>query len=286
MQAIVIIAVLVVAVVVYKIVSRKRVMSPEQFIEAVRQRILTNHANVSIKSADGFDWTLEIDGQQTQVFLNNTYARYTQYPAHFNMIVDHIINSFSTHEDTSELSWEDAKRRLFPCLKPWQYLEDSRQLPGGADAVDKLVVFDYDYNLKIIIAVDSETTMSFVNLDQLKSWGISKDELLRLSIENLSKLTAPHWAGATELAQNNGIFAFATHDGYDASRILLPDFYERASRALGSENLLVGIPNRDFIAAIPANAPWKDNFQKQVRSDAESYDHAILPDVITLSKKE
>lgn len=282
MKAIMIVAVLVIAILLYRFVNRKRVMSPEQFVVAVRQRILSDHQNVTIKSADGFDWTLEIEGQPIQIYLNNTYARYCQYPAHFDAIVDNLIHAMSARQDITGLTWEDAKSHLIPCLKSAQYLLDTRRLPGGIAMVDNLVILDYRHGLKILIAIDSEMAMSFANLEQLKRWGVSKDDLLRVSIENLSKLTAPHWVEATQRAQEKGFFAFATHDGYDASRILLPDFYERASRALGCKKLLVGIPNRDFISAIPEDAPWKDRFCKQVRSDAESYDHAISPDVITM----
>lgn len=283
MQAIlIIIAILVILVVIYKIYIRKRVMTPGQFIEAARQRIISDHPNVSIISIFGFNWTLEIEGKQNNIYFDNTYALYCRFPDQFNDIIDHFIRAMSNPEDVEILSWDDAKHRLLPSLKSQYYIEDLRYMPGGATVADNLVVCDYNYGLKILIAIDSEMSISFATTKQLENWGVSKDELLRISIDNLSKLTAQLWVEATLRAQKSGVFAFATYDGYDASRILLPDFYERASRALGSNELLVGIPNRDFICAIPKNAPWKDKFCKQIQSDAQSCDHPITPDPITL----
>ncbi len=282
MQTIIIIAVLAILAVVYILATRKRVMSPEQFAEAVKQRIASNHPNITIKSTDGFNWVLEIENEERQWFLDNTYARYRQEPDDFDPLVDYMLDSISEMEDPVDISWEEAKPRLLPSLKSDQYFIDNLKLPGGAEMIEKLVSFDYVKDLKITIAIDSEMSMSFVNKQQLESWGVSKEDLLNTAIENLSKLTAQHWAEATRMAQENGLFAFMTHDGYDASRILLPDFHERASRALGCERILVGIPNRDFIAAIPENAPGKEKFCKQVRQDSEHYDHAVTSEIIAL----
>lgn len=280
---IVVIGILVVAALIYKLLTRQRIMSPEQFAKAVLKRINEAHPGVSVKETDGFSWIIETEDEPKQVFLDNTYARYCQLPDHFNEIVDNMINAFSSMQDTTDINWEDAKPNLFPSLKTLQYIECTRQLPGGAAAIDNLVMCDWKYNLKILIALDCGMTMSFVNLDQMNKWGVSKDELLQISVDNLSKLTAQHWVEATRLAQENGLFAFAVNDGYDASRILLPDFYERASRTLGSDRLLVGIPNRDMLVAISADAPHKDNISRQVRTDAENYDHPLLSDMISLS---
>jgi uncharacterized protein YtpQ (UPF0354 family) len=283
MQTILIIAAVVVVILVYLLLARKRLMSPERFAEAVRRRLVSHHPGVSVKSAEGFDWVVDVSGDETSVFLHNIYAAYRQFPMHFEEMVDRFIKGVITsREDTSELAWEDAKPRLLPCLKPQLYLDQARQLSVGDSTIDKLIVFDYKRDLRTLIAIDSELTMSFANSDNLEKWGVTKDELLQVAIDNLSKLTAPHWAEATERAREHGVFAFALHDGYDASRILLPDFYERASRALGADRLLVGVPNRDFVCAIAENAPWRDKFTEQNRRDAENYDHPISPDPVSL----
>jgi uncharacterized protein YtpQ (UPF0354 family) len=281
MYAFVIIIALVLLAVAYHFFTRKRAMSQDEFIEAVRLRILSNHPNVTIKSADKFDWILLINDKEQQWFLDNTYARYCQQPVLFNELVDYMIDSISNMDD-SDISWEQAKSRILPSLKSEKFLIDNYKLPGGAEIMESLVSFDYINDLNITIAIDSEMSMSFVNKKHLETWGVSEQFLLDTSIANLSKLTAQYWAESTRLAQESGLFAFATQDGYDASRILLPDFYERASRALGCEKILVGIPNRDFIAAIPENSPGKDKFYKQIQNDARVYDHAITSEIITI----
>lgn len=278
MKVAIIIAAIAVVILVYKYTTARKVMSPEQFCVAVKDRITKVYPNITIESIDGFDWKLIVDGEPRQIYLDNTYARYRHYPDQFDDLIDRFLQMLGTTNAVEITTWLDAKPRLFPCLKSAEYLENYRKMTSGND----LVVMDYREGFKIIFAIDSDDSMAFVSISQLNDWGTSMEELLQISIDNLAKLTAPYWVEATQQAMEHGLFVFSIQDGYDASRILLPDFYERVSRALDYDKLLVGIPTRDFLSAIPQNAPWKNKFHKQIQSDYESFDHPVSPELIPM----
>lgn len=287
LAALVVVAVLA-AVVTAAIVSRrassKRLMTPEQFAEAVKLRIRTHHPDVTIKRADGFELVLTFKGKDSPIYLNNSYATYRHDPIHFDENVDRLVRVLLETREP-DLTWTQARPRLFPALKPQQYLDQTRLLKGGSEAVDDLVVLGYRGDLRILLAIDFDASMTFATKSKLRKWGVTPDEALKCAVENLSKLTAPHWAEATEQARQKGFFAFDVRDGYDSSRLLLPDFCERASRALGCTRMAVGIPIRDLIIAVPAeNANQVDRVRNVVMDTYSTGDHPITPDLIFLPR--
>jgi hypothetical protein len=71
-----------------------------------------------------------------------------------------------------------------------------------------------------------------------------------------------------------------THDGYAATRILLPDLMTKwAERIPG--RMLIGIPNRDFLIAFSDHDPAHvAAIAGQVRRDAAQRDHPLCPDLL------
>lgn len=131
--------------------------------------------------------------------------------------------------------------------------------------------------------IDSERTMRGVSQRDLKRWGVSKDQLFDQSVTNLSKLTAPYWAEATRDASQTKLFSLDAQDGYDASRILLPDYYERASRALGCERIAIAVPTRDCLIAFDAgDTALLAKFSRVIARDYEQCPYPISPKLLLL----
>ncbi len=261
--------------------GRRARITPEKFVEAVNARLVEAHPDLKVIETNGFEMKIEKDGEAHTVFWDNAYMVYVRNPGYCNEIIDDFLKAL-TGKPELPATWDEARSRLLPSLKSRAYLEEVGKMANGAEFVEKLVVLDYKGDLCVFIAIDSELTVAFATKDQLADWGVSAEHALEVAIENLGKLTGPLWPDAVETASKSGYFAFNTLDGYDASRLLLPDFYERASRALGCTRIAVGTPNRDFIIAYPADNPALDKVAGKVRADYQSYDHAISPDMIHL----
>jgi uncharacterized protein YtpQ (UPF0354 family) len=280
----VILAVVIAAIVgtfAYRRLVGERLMTKQQFADAVKHRISEAYPQLAVKEANGLEFVIVKDGKESSFYLDNTYQVYRLNPKHCPQIIDDFLNVMTAKPDIP-VTWEEARPRLMPSLKSRQFLEETRQLRNGAEYLENLVVLDYSKELCVLIAIDSERSIAFATKEQLSKWGVSAQEAFKCSVENLGKLTAPLWSDATEVAHKHGFFAFNTMDGYDASRLLLPDFYQRASQALGCDRIAVGVPNRDYIAAFPAGSPGLPRHAEKIKNDFAAYDHAISPNLIYL----
>jgi uncharacterized protein YtpQ (UPF0354 family) len=71
-----------------------------------------------------------------------------------------------------------------------------------------------------------------------------------------------------------------THDGYAATRVLLPDLMAEWARRIPGRTL-IGIPNRDFLIAFSDRDPAHvAAIARQVRRDAARRDHPLCPDLL------
>ena len=104
-------------------------------------------------------------------------------------------------------------------------------------------------------------------------------------MKNLAAKTGPLWEAALNKARKSGIFMFAALDGYDASRILLPDLYDRAGRALNSEKIVVVIPSRDLLMALPYKDQETDRKLKQETDKQYTQaSHPVSPNIFMLTE--
>lgn len=279
------VAAIVVIIVVVLVLRKKRLLTQAQFAEAVKQRIAQAHPGIHVLKADGLAFTISKDGKETGIYWDNAYAVYRNNPNFCSEIIDDFLKGMTSRPEPPQ-TWAEAKPKLMPSLRARVYLEEAKKLPGGAETVEKAVVLDYNEELCILIAIDSELTIAFATKDQLSQWGVSPEQALDVAIENLGKVTGPLWPDATETAHKYGIFAFNTLDGYDASRVLLPDFYQRASQALESDRIVVGVPNRDYVVAMSVDNPVLGKHIEKIKKDFADYDHPISPNLIHLPQAE
>ncbi|MCC6572597.1 MAG: DUF1444 family protein [Planctomycetes bacterium] len=166
-------------------------------------------------------------------------------------------------------SFEEMRSLIYPVLKPCQFARD----------VDVNVLRRplLEGDLDILMAIDTGRTLRFVSQQDLASWpGVTEDEVFFYARENLLALCKDMQVNA--LANQDGkpaAIIFASGDGYDASKLILPDLYQKLSALLGPD-LLVGVPNRDFMIVLSAHDDeMVARVSEQVRLDAQQRPYAI-----------
>lgn len=261
--------------------TRKRVLPPEQFVQAVRAIIAARHPDVKVKSELDFGLECEVGGKISSLFLDNMYAQYRQAPGMLAQIVaQYLLVARPVADGAGEICWDEAKGRVLPLIKPDEYFH---AIPD-ADVRENLVTFDAANGLRVVIVLDSEQTMRSVKKDELQGWGISMDQIRETALKNLATLTAPLWPEAVANAGQRGSFEFMTNDGYDASRIMLPDLYERVSRSLGCSRIIVTIPTRDILVAFDADKTTKERVAAfAVKVFGEGH-HSVTADLFYMPK--
>jgi hypothetical protein len=69
--------------------------------------------------------------------------------------------------------------------------------------------------------------------------------------------------------------------GYDAARVLLPDFHEHASKAVGSNTVAVIIPSRDKLTVFPIDEGESlDAIEKVARDACAQGPYSLTPEVL------
>ncbi len=89
--------------------------------------------------------------------------------------------------------------------------------------------------LVVAYGIDNDRTISHVTKKRLDKWNVEIDDLHETAMGNLTKKSQ---AVAAHAAQDDDgrmeLILFQTMDGYDASRVLLPDLHDRLREHLGS----------------------------------------------------
>jgi len=180
---------------------------------------------------------------------------------------------------TAEHSWEAAARILYPVLRPAGTVGlrlDAVASPASvAGNVDPLLD-DGPVDLAVAYALTAEGFDVLANGDHLSAWGVSAATLREAALGNLAawSATAP-WS--VDEAEGRRVISSDTGDGWDASRILLPDVLAHLARELGGPDVrvLVGLPARHLLvagtlrAADPEFAPLFADFVLEYAGDSD-----------------
>lgn len=190
-----------------------------------------------------------------------------------HLIKLHFEPMLQIKEEKGRLAWDEVGCRLRPQFCPEEFktqapLAHAQVCPG----------------LIIAVVVDSDKSYRYLIEEELARWGKGWDEVFCTALENLNQACQ----GKTEMHYVPGpdrIIALQTHDGFDAARILIPEFRGFVGSKLGSP-FLFGIPNRDFLIC------WShDNSQnfltlttEKIRRDHAEQPYPLSPEVFQGSK--
>ncbi|MBE7491097.1 MAG: DUF1444 family protein [Planctomycetes bacterium] len=175
-------------------------------------------------------------------------------------------------------AFDDVRNLICPVVKPWGFARET-QIP----LLRRPLV---EHELELMIAVDTGRTLRFISSEDVARWeGVSEEDVFFYARENLLAQ-----AGEIQVQALQGpdgqpkAVIIATHDSHDAARLTLPNFYERIAAVLGHD-LLVGVPNRDFLIVLSADDPeLVANVGAQVAKDAQTQPYAISGKLFRLTK--
>lgn len=122
-------------------------------------------------------------------------------------------------ESSAPKTFRDAQQRLLPHVRGRSDFSFSNLMARA----ERLERDDRPFRLLteeigIGLMLDDLEMRRGVDHAQLASWDIAEDEALRVALENLRARTEPEFE-----QQRAGVWVSAWRDGYDATRILLPD---------------------------------------------------------------
>jgi len=155
-----------------------------------------------------------------------------------------------------EHDWGAARGRVFPLLRPAGIegtpVAEARTVSLADSLANTQPLVDPGPGgLTVVYGLAAEGFAVLVNAEHLLSWGIEGPELRDAAMANLAAWSADaEWSD--ESTDERRLLSSSVGDGYDASRILLPEVRARiaelAADAPGTR-ILVGLPERDLLVA-------------------------------------
>ena len=182
-------------------------------------------------------------------------------------------------EQDKELgAFDEVRAMIYPVVRGWGY--------GRETKVPVLRRTLVENELEMLAVLDTGRTLRFISKDDLDKWdGVSDEDVFFFARENLMALAED--LQLQTLADPDGkpkAVIVATGDSYDASRLVLPTLYEKLSEVIGP-NLLVGVPNRDFMIILNADDnELVTNVSAQVKADAKQRPYPINGNLFKLTK--
>src|SRR6476660_8270420 len=171
-------------------------------------------------------------------------------------VVAPISDNATSIAESPEQNWSTASAILYPVLRPpgmqGLIVADIDEATLAADSTrshSEPLVDEGPCGLSVVYVLHAGGFDVIINGDHLLSWGVPTDAIQEAALRNLAAWSASApWTD--EVSGERRLISSDTGDGWDASRILLPDVRDRLSAELGAAGrVLIGVPERHLLVA-------------------------------------
>lgn len=129
--------------------------------------------------------------------------------------------------------------------------------------------------LRVSYVIDGDRMVAHISTAQIEKWNVSIDALHEKAIENLMSKSQEITADAAQDEEGVvNLVLFNTLDGYDSSRILLPNLHDRLRPHLGSP-FITAVPNRDILLCFRNDEATIENLRTQISHDYRTMPHQV-----------
>lgn len=219
-------------------------MNEEQFGAYIERRLTLHDDTIQVVARHDLQLSVRVGEQQRPVEtdLRRLYDAYRKNPA----LIDAVFQTFvhvllDEMPETRGGDFEAIKERIYPMLKPIEFLAAVRDRK-----VPMLAYSDFLGGLVVAYVIDEQRSVAYISEEHLDTWKVSVLDLHAQALENLRRRTNESVDYVTAGDGERRLFIFNSGDGYDAARLLLTDVLAGWASELPG-NLLIGVPNRDFL---------------------------------------
>jgi uncharacterized protein YtpQ (UPF0354 family) len=181
-----------------------------------------------------------------------------------------------------EKSFVEIKALVYPYFKQLTTSTGSTEpFPSDLPQVDKmttyempgvsLVILNVCEDLNCLYAINSEYGLEIIQESHLVKWGISKERLHEIALENFRSLIATNM---TARGDTNGIM-FTIDGNLEAGLVLIDEIWEQLEEQIG-EPVVISVPSRDVIVATgKSNRPMIEAFTQNSKDILMTGDHPL-----------
>lgn len=215
-----------------------------------------------------------------RVNLLSFYRAYVQDPTSLEGITDSVLGTverlLNWDSSDAESEFASVSDRVMPMLAPESMWQDS---------LTDFVSQQWIAGLRIMYVVDEQDAYWYIRESLLEAWGLTKDELHLLALQNLAEYFERHAIDMTAVDDSNGpkLLMPSNADAYNSVQLLNQPFHRKLQRILGPE-FAVGIPNRDFFVAVSLkNTDMLERVRGKVAADFQTMDHPLTDRILIVS---
>jgi uncharacterized protein YtpQ (UPF0354 family) len=220
-------------------------LSQRDFKNKVAAAIMTG---TDLQGDPGFGMTIDVSEQNgldtVQLVLDDAYKQYTSDPDRQDEIVGGLVQEAvrRMEEGNTKRSFSEVRDQLMPMLK--RRVDVSRIENDPA-------VKQFD-DLDVVYAVQGDHYFTIATKDDLARWGQSVDDVDSLALSNLEKQTNKNQKLLCEPSGGQKLCGWASGDGYDASRMLVPGLRRQIVKELGG-SAVYAVPLESVFVALTRN---------------------------------
>lgn len=179
---------------------------------------------------------------QFQTFLDNAYAAYMNDQEARDEIIEQFVASQIETFEMHKRPGIDVDR-IVPIVKDRTWMQAVLASMEGNSAEFPTPLFeDYNSELQIFFAEDSEHNIRYLNQDNIDSLPISREELYEVACKNLKKMLDEN----IEISGSDGIYMLTAGGNYETSLMLFNSLW-RGNFLEVMGRTVISIPTRDLL---------------------------------------
>lgn len=228
--------------------GKPQVIGPNDFAVSYAEALRGAAPAADVQIAGPLKLSVEREGEEFTVFLDNAYATYRANPERLQEVVEGHISGI-LESGVQRPAPLDASR-VVPVIKGPGFLDIFIERGGSDGEAAQLPAYDqYNDNLIILYAEDEPLSVRYLYDQELTESGISRDSRLPLAVRNLRALL-PN----LETYSSGGIVGIGADGTYESSLLLFDELWtgdglQRFGLRLAGEPV-VAVPTRNLLLVV------------------------------------
>jgi uncharacterized protein YtpQ (UPF0354 family)/predicted small lipoprotein YifL len=170
--------------------------------------------------------------------VQTSYAEYRKNPAKVDAVLKTFVAKVQGRmsRGNQDVAFQAARAHVLPVLKPKATFRRVTDDPATAD---------FPGDLRVAYGVQEADSFILVSRDDLRRWHKSIDAMNRLALANLLKETERE----QPLRCEQKLCGWASGDGYDAARFIVPELRAQIVKKIGAA--VYAVPRESVYVALP-----------------------------------
>jgi uncharacterized protein YtpQ (UPF0354 family) len=221
--------------------SDGKLLEAEAFGALIEARLRASD-DIKVNGREGLTLRVHVGESELSVSVQNFYSAYTEHPDELETVVETLLRSLRAYNAArTTTAYNDLRERVYPMLKPITLLVTirERKLP-------MIVYRPFLADLIITYVIEEPSSVAYISEEHLEHWGLRDHDLHDQAMANLRRRTIERGSHTTAGTDQQRLVILNAQDGFDATRLLLPDMIEGLAGGMPG-SVVIGIPNRDFM---------------------------------------